>query len=336
MAQMAEGDIKIGSSRSVGRIRVDPGRIRGEAGPFDPRLVVPISLEMQQRPADQMIALTAITAYLHLADANNPTTQIGLPADVSLMRGLPVRSIPGGSSPYGIDMRFQLSLPAVHRLEMARHAANDSDFTLYLRLDGALAWIRRTYGEARVSPRQPLPAETEDPFAMQFGLHSELSYFWTSDIDSLRVQIDPTVWIANVLPGFGIDNIRLIEVVFPPGLPDIGNAAKVFDDAQRAFHGSRYADCISKCRGIIRAWNRQLSATTKAHLGELVANSQRWPSDDPRRKLLDSVWQALLEASNAANHPEGQDPAYQPTSSDARLQLMLTAVVSEYLHQVLR
>ncbi len=109
--------------------------------------------------------------------------------------------------------------------------------------------------------------------------------------------IDPSVWIKNVLPGFGIDNARLIEVAFPPGLPDIGNAAKIFDDAQHAYHGHRYEECIGKCRGIIRAWNKALGASSKEHLAELVGNSQRWPTDDPRRSLLDSVWQALLNAA---------------------------------------
>jgi hypothetical protein len=336
MAQLAEGDIKVGLSRSVGRIRVDPGQIRGEAGPFDPRLVVPVSLEMQQRPAEQMIALTGLTGYLHLGESNNATTQIGLPAALNLMRGMPVRSVPGGSSPFVIDMRFQLSLAAVHRLEIARHSNPDSDFTLNLRFEGPLVWIRNTYGEARVSPRQPPPAEAEDPFGLQLGLHSDLSYFWTTDIDSLRLQIDASVWINQVLPGFGIDNVRLIEMVFPPGLPDTGNAAKVFDEALRAYHSKRYADCIGKCRGIIRAWNQQLSATSKKHLAELVGEAQRWPADDPRRKLLDSIWQALLEAANAASHPEGQDPAYQPSAHDAKLQLMMTAVVSEYLHEMNR
>jgi hypothetical protein len=336
VAQLAEGDIKVGASRTVGRIRVDPGLIRAEAGPFDPRLVVPVSLEMQQRPAEQMIALTGLTGYLHLGDSNNPTTQIGLPATVDLKRGMPVRSVPGGSSPYSIDLRFQLSLAGVHRLEAARHQATDSDFTLYLRFEGPVVWISNSRGEARVSPNQPPAEETEDPFGMQLGLHSDLSYFWSTAIDPLHVQIDASVWISKVLPGFGIDYIRLVEVAFPPGLPDIENAAKIFDDAQRAYHAKRYEECIGKCRGIIRAWNNNLSATKRQHLAELIGNAQKWPNDDPRRDLLDSIWQALVNATNVPHHPEAQAGSYELTAADARFHLMMTAVVSEYLHQVMR
>jgi hypothetical protein len=138
------------------------------------------------------------------------------------------------------------------------------------------------------------------------------------------------------LPGFGIDYIRLVEVAFPPGLPDIGNAAKIFDDAQRAYHAKRYEECIGKCRGIIQAWNKKLSATNKQHLAVLVGNAHKWPTDDPRRNLLDSVWQALINAGNVPHHPEAQAGSYEPTAADARLHLMMTAVVSEYLHHVLR
>jgi hypothetical protein len=336
MAQLAEGDIKVGLSRTVGRIRVDPGMIRGEAGPLEPRLVIPTKIEMYPRPASEMLALIRLTGMLHVGDSNNPATQVGLPATVDLLRGMNARSIPHGPSTHVVDLRIQLSIYAVHRLEAARHAVIDGDFTLTLRLDGPVVWIRNTRGEARTAPGQPPAVDANDPFKMQFGLHSDLSVLWTTEIDQLRLQIDQSVWINNVLPGFGIDNVRLVQVVLPPDLPDIGNAAKIFDDAQRAYHGKRYEDCIGKCRGIIRAWNKQLSATNKQHLAELVGNAQKWPEDDPRRMLLDSIWQALLGAGNVAHHPEDRAAAYEPTAHDARLHLMMTALVSEYLHQVLR
>lgn len=37
MAQLAKGEIKVGISLVVGRIQVDRGSIRGEAGPAEPR-----------------------------------------------------------------------------------------------------------------------------------------------------------------------------------------------------------------------------------------------------------------------------------------------------------
>lgn len=335
MAQVAQGSIKVGSSRIVGRVQVDAGLVRGEGGPFEPRLVVPIGLELQARPAGQMLAIPSLTAYLHLGDINNAAHRIGAPAIADLLRGLPVRSLPSGSDLYVIELRFQLSLPTVFRIEAYRHASSEDVLTFALRLDAPLVWVNDTYGEYRVSPHQQVATPTDDPFQGLFGLHSRFSYFWSSDIDALLVRIEPSVWISQVLPGLGVDNIRLVEVVFPPGLPDVGNAARVFDEALSAFHARRYEDCIGKCRGIVQAWNRQLSASKKQRLPELVGDTQMWPADDPRRSVLDALWSALVDAGNVPHHPDSQEASYKPTAHDARLHLMMTAVISEYLQGVL-
>jgi hypothetical protein len=334
MAQVAEADIKAGLSRIVGHVTIDGGLIRGEGGPLDPRLVVPVSIELTSRAADQMLALTKLTGLLYLDDPNNPANQIGHATSVDLVPGMHARSLPSGRNRFGVDLRFSMSLGSTYRLEFARHHST-GDFTLHLRLEAPLVWVRHTWGEPRPSGGRAGSVEANDPFQMQYGLHSEFSYFWTTEIDRLRLRIEPSVWINKVLPGFGIDNIRLIEVTLPPTLPEIGNAAKAFDDAQNAFHSKRYEDCISKCRAIIRAWNKQLGASSKEHLADVIAQRQNWPADDPRREMLDSIWQALLGASNLASHPEGQEASYQPGAADARLHLMMTALVSEYLHDVL-
>jgi hypothetical protein len=49
MATVAEGNIYVGSSRIVGRIRVDPGAIRSFGGPYEPRLIIPV---VKQPPAN--------------------------------------------------------------------------------------------------------------------------------------------------------------------------------------------------------------------------------------------------------------------------------------------
>ena len=334
MAQVAEADIRAGGSRSVGRVRVDPGLIWGEAGPLEPRLVIPVSIEMFNRPAEQMLALLHLNAFLHLGTATNPATQIGSAASASLLSGFPARSLPEGSVPQQVQLRFALTPGAVYRLEAARHAAPEDAFQLCLRLQGPLAWLPATRGEVLPTGGRAGKVIESDPFHGQLGLHSELSVLWTSAIDDLRVQIDPSVWINKVLPGLGVDNLRLVEVGFPPALPEVGNAARAFAEAQDAYYGRRYVESISKCRAIIRAWNKKLGATSRSHLADLVGDAQQWTADDPRRNVLDAVWQALLDTANMASHPEGQVVSYQPTAHDAKLTLMMTATISEYLHQL--
>jgi hypothetical protein len=107
MARVAKGDIKAGLSRVVGQIEIDPGGLRGEAGPLEPRLVIPLSVVMNPRPPGEMLALLRLNGTLHLGDSNNPATQVGLPATVDLLRGFYARSVPSGPVGCKYDVEFE-------------------------------------------------------------------------------------------------------------------------------------------------------------------------------------------------------------------------------------
>lgn len=333
MAQVAEADITVGSSRIVGRLRIDAGMIRSEAGPLEPRLVIPVTIEMNNRPTEEMVALTRLVAHLHLSNENDPSSEVGLPARVDLVPGFYARSLPEGQGRHNTELRFQLTPIAAHRLEAARHAGTDSVFEFKLRCEGEVAWIRQTWGETHPSHGRAGAIDPNDPFKLQFGLHSDLSLFWTVQIGMLPIQIEPSAWISNVLPGFGIDTLRLIEVVFPPSLPG-GSAAKMFDEALRAFNAKRYDDCVSKCRGIVSAWNKKVGSTKAKPMGTVIAAAQGWSQSDQRIPWLNSLWQALIDMSNVTHHPESRTSAQAVSVHDAKLHLMMTATMSEYLHVV--
>ena len=142
----------VGSTRIAGRLQVDAGLIRSEAGPLEPRLVVPVAIELSNRPADQMLALTHLTGHLNLGDEHNPGSEVGLPARLDFIPGFHARSLPEGQTKFTTEFRFQLSPIAVHRIEAARHASGGSLFELRIRCDAALAWIRKTGGVNQPSP----------------------------------------------------------------------------------------------------------------------------------------------------------------------------------------
>ena len=335
MAQVAEGDIKL-ATRTVGRLRVDAGMIRAEAGPLEPRLVVPVTIEMNNRPRDQMLVVTHLVSHLHIGDHNNSTTQVGLPARLELIPGMYAHSVPEGSGRHQTELRFQMSPEAVHRLERARHESADQLFTLNMRSTAAVAWARETRGE--MQPARGGSGETgpEDPFKLQLGMHTDFSFFWTVEIDPLRIQVEPSAWVANVLPGLGVDTMRLVEVLFPPKLPGSGNAAKAFDEALQAFNARRYDECISKCRGIVSAWNKSLGATKARPMGKAVASRQGWAKDDARIEWLNGLWKSLVDLGNAVHHPESRAGAPRLSPQDAKLHLTMTATMSEYLYALTR
>jgi len=335
MAQIAETDILVGSSRIVGRLRVDAGMIRSEAGPLEPRLVVPLTIEMNSRPAAEMLVLTRLVAHLHLDNENDPGSEVGLPARLDLVPGFYARSLPEGHGDHSAELRFQLSPIAVHRLEAARHAGKDSLFQLRLRCEVEVAWIRQTWGAMHSSHGRAGTLDPDDPFKLQLGLHSELSHFWTVQVGTLRIQMEPSAWIANVLPGFGIDSLRLVEMQFPPKFAS-GSSAKSFDEALVAFNAKRYDECVAKCRGIISGWNKSLGATKARPMGKAIAARQGWAKDDARIEWLNGLWKSLVDMGNAVHHPESRASSQRVSPYDAKLHLMMTATMSEYLSAVAR
>lgn len=78
-------------------------------------------------------------------------------------------------------------------------------------------------------------------------------------------------------------------------------------------------------------WERQYGATDQQRIAEKIAQERQWPDNDIRRQLLDTLWKKVSDIANAPHHPEGDVNAELFTGGDARLLLLLTAALSEYL-----
>jgi hypothetical protein len=121
----------------------------------------------------------------------------------------------------------------------------------------------------------------------------------------LPIQIEPSAWVREVLPGLGYDRLRLMEVTFPPPLPEHPSAAAQFDKARLALDQRRYWACIQECRGLLNMWEKQYGATKAKRLADLVAVDRRWPVDDVRRGLLDLLWKEVGDIANATSRGGG-------------------------------
>jgi hypothetical protein len=198
-------------------------------------------------------------------------------------------------------------------------------FQLYLGLDPIVAGMKtfNSFG--------PGQAPEQTAWDIQYGMFSQVLPFWTVHIEPVWVQIEPSTWIRDILPGLGYDRLRLLELTFPPPLPDHTSAAAQFDKARRAFDERRYGDCIQECRGLLNMWEKQYRATSKRRVAEVVADERQWPANDIRRQLLDTLWKEVGDVANAPHHPEGDVNAELFTGRDARLLLLLTAALSEYV-----
>jgi hypothetical protein len=325
VAQVSKQSIILGGGNLVGTVAIDGGAVRGDGGPIRPQLVVPLTIEMSPQPDEAMLGLVWLSARIGFDQYASPHRLACQPISLPLMDGFHAHSLPHGTTDYTAHLRFFLTQAEVEDLERYRQATNTEIVELYLGLDPLIAGMK-SYNQVR-----PGTATEPSPWNIQFGMFSQVLPFWTSRVDPIRVQIEQSTWVRDVLPGLGYDRLRLLELTFPPPLPDHSRAASQFDKAKRALDEMRYDDCIQECRGLLNMWERQYGATAKKRLAEVVADNRKWPEDDIRRALLDSLWRETGDVANAPHHPEGSESAPGFDGRDARLILILTAALSEYV-----
>ena len=325
MVQITKSHISLGQGHIVGKVSIDGGAVRGEGGPRRPQLVIPLTIALDNRPQESMIAVTSIKATLSTDPNATPNHALCEPTTESLVAGFPVRSFPESRPEHTVQLRFSLSTSDIEYLEALRQQSQSDVFTLYIGLETAIAGLK-VHNETipGVEPKQT-------PWDRNLGLFSEVLPFWQSQIETTVMNIESSTWIRSVLPGLGHDRRRLIEVGFPPPLPDHANAAVQFDKARRALDERRYGDCIQECRGLLNMWEKQFGATAKNHLAKVIGVERGWPIGDVRSNLLDKLWKEVGDVANAPHHPEGDVNAELFDSRDARFLLLLTAALSEYV-----
>lgn len=325
MAQVNKSSIMLGSGRTIGLMSVDGGTVRGEGGPIRPQLVVPLTIEMNPMPEESTLAVTWLSARITTDTNALPHQIICQPVSMSLVPNFYARSFPFGPHEHRVDLRFFLTPAEVEDVEKRRHAAGGDVFALFLGLEVIVAGLgtHNSYG--------PGQAPKPTPWDVQYGMFSDVRPFWNTHMSPVWVQIEQSSWIRNALPGLGYDRVRLIEMTFPPALPGHGSAAAQFDRARRALDERRYGDCILECRGLLNMWEKQRASTSKRRIATIVGDDRAWPEGDIRRDLLDTLWKEVGDVANAPHHPEGNVNAELFDERDARLVLLLTATLSEYI-----
>ena len=94
---MEEVDIRV-SNMGVGKVRLDPAEIRGEGGEHDPRLVIPIKVELYQQSPEHQIAILRLSAPLHLDQYPNHSNQFASTISYDTIYNMPLRSVNNGPS----------------------------------------------------------------------------------------------------------------------------------------------------------------------------------------------------------------------------------------------
>ncbi len=322
-------DIRLGGIL-IGKVRLDSTRIRGEGGWLDPRLLIPIEIEMYPRPVSQQLALIRLTGTLSLGEPPSPANQVGSDVSLDLIENMNYRTIPGAPTDNPVNLCFSLTQTQVKKLEDAREGSHSGNFTLYLSLKSIIAWLRDTGNDMLDDSSTTIGEERWPPMV---GMFSDLWPFWNTSIGALRAQIEPATWVKNVLPALGYDRVRLVEIQLSQ-MSETGIIASQFDKARRDLDEGRYEDCVLECRGIKNAWEARLRATRNRNVATVIREGLGWAQDDPRYQLLDKVWEGLHIVASAPHHPEQTSRSFTVTAADARFCFLMTVLLSEYVERL--
>lgn len=315
------------NAHQIGEISVDLEQVRGDGGPYNPRLVVPIEIVLHPRPVAQALAVTSLTCTLYAGEIA-PTTQIGEPVTCDVSHGFPARTSPDAPSRTVRYMHFPLTDASIALTERHRHRAPENMFQGWLTASVSVAWLFAAGGQVP-GPRS-VRSFPDYPFDLNMGICIGLAHFLGTRIENIPLWVPASTWINKVLPGVGLNHLRLVEMF----LPRVGGALPAeiiphFDAARLDYDAGRYRECIQKCRDVRKPIETLLKATRSRPVGDALADvlGTRLPED--QRKFLNQWWNALVDFSSAAHH----QTAY--TQADARACLLLTATILEYLQSLL-
>jgi hypothetical protein len=319
-------DIALGAFR-VGHLGVDASSVRGEGGSLSPALVIPASLNLDPREKTGTIAITELEADLVLPSGGEVGLGpvVGSPSRLSSLniRGGLWVSLPTAPVEHRLEFRFSLAAEQVRLLENHAQRLGDEQVPIGLRLRIAAAWVRQSGNAPRPGPAgHPIPAAT--------GLVSELWPAWEARIEPLEARLRREDWAAQVLPGLGADQVRLISVGLPSTSKALGaEAAAAIEAAYQRYDKGDYRGAVQACRDLRDSVRDRLDAneTIAARVADLLA----LPADSAEIVLLDNLWKTLSDLSSAGHHKQGK----QLGGAEARTCVVLAATAIEYLTSIL-
>ncbi len=314
-------------NRIIGTISLNERETRGEGGPHDARIVLPLTVTMHPQPAAAMLALTELRCSLHLTTPTFAGNQVGPTVTLNLLENMSCRSVPAGPGSWPIEVRLPLTEPLIVHLETHRHRHPEGTFVASLGFHGTVAWLSATGNTTPPDARMQ-----NHPIDLQFGLFSVLAPFWNTRIEDLSVQIPASQWVDRVLPPLGYTSLRLIEIILPAANGLLPEALVIsFDAARRDYDLGNYRECIQKCRDVRSAVEHQLGAIRQHPVADVLGDRLGLPPDAPQRAFLRNVWTGFADLTNAAHH---QSTVQGLLRADAHVCLLTTALLLEYISQL--
>jgi hypothetical protein len=309
----------------VAELVVDPARISGAGGPWSPVLVVPLDLVMSAQEKQRTLVVEELVAELWVGTNGQAPVQLGSPYRIngSSGRSGQLRSYPHGATTDSLQLRFRLTQDELRGFEQHAHRHAPSPLALELRLEAHVAWARRSFGA--------VGADEVADFPSNFGFFSEMLPLAQCDVENLTIQLSRERLAEEILPGLGLDRLRLIAVQFPPQI-SVPRFHERFDFARTHFDAFRYEEAVAGCRDARKLVEQAFGATSKEPVAVKAARIAGLATDAPAVLFLDGIWRSLADLTNEAKHGER---GHRYTAAEARAALITLAAAVELLNELL-
>lgn len=326
---MEESAIKL-SQIGIGTVRLDLTAIRGEGGEYDPRLVIPIKVELHQQPLEHQIILVRLSASLHLDQNPDQRNQFASKVSYDRIYNMPIRSQVSGPTNGDLELHFNLTHAQLKVLENMRHQPGKN---LYLCLEPVIVWNKHT-GNTDNRMYGGVSTLGEAGWDVRVGMFSDFAFFWLPTIGTLRLDLAAMDWAEKIFPGVGYDYFQLIEVKLP--VSDVlvpQEAIEYFKEAKQDYDRGAHSECLMKCRFVLDEIEKHLKVRSGPDhaLGKAVTQALGWTPTSEQEKFLDGTWKALYVIANASHHTPSVKSLLP---ADAHIGLISTAAMLEYLAQL--
>lgn len=313
-------------SFSIGMISIDSALVRAEGGLLAPTVVIPITVELDQRPESERIALLRLEAALWVANPGG-SVQLGPPVVVF-----------GDGSNGGLwattdthkfetrrDLRFTLTAGMLRVLEETLHSMQQADLTLTLKIRPG---VGRVLGTSEVATALGPAGQTH-----LLGTAYEIHPIAWPTVDHLDVRISREQW-AEIAKSIGLEEARVVLVRLPKQVDGFDpQLVSLFDQAVSKYETRDYREAIGICRDVRNLAEKALRATKTDPVSAIIAAERGLNSSSPPIRFLGDAWKLFVEFTNAARHDQSID-SY--TAADARAMLLFTALLLDYLAGVLQ
>jgi hypothetical protein len=304
---------------------VDPARIIGSGGPWSPALVVPLDVALPAQANDQTLVVEELVSELWFPAQGQAAVQLGSSYRINGSGGRngQLRSYPHGATTDSLQLRFRLTPDELRGLEQHAHRQAPSALALELRFEAHVAWVRRSFGA--------IGADETVTFPSNYGYFTELIPLVQCDADNLTIQLSRERLAEEILPGLGLDRLRLVAVQLPPEI-SVPRFHERFDYARTHFDAFRYEEAIAGCRDARKLVEQALAATREEPVAVKAAQVAGLDVGAPAVVFLDGIWRSLANLTNEAKHGER---GHRHSAAEARAALMTLAIAVELLNGLL-